>query len=1068
MKFITTVTRATGLFRLIVVMAFVLSGLIFGGLAFSQLRSKSAKAPEAVDPDQRPGFEGPLDEGEYIKEREAFVALLRGVDPHKPLDGEARVRANKVMDRQMASLQDAIRRSRGTNQPLVPSPSWIELGPNPIPLGQTQTTRVAVSGRISAIEIDPTDPNKVYVGAAQGGVYRSLDGGATWTPIFDSAQTLAIGALNLDPVNGWLWVGTGEANGSADCFAGVGLYRIENVNTTANLVGPINPIRNYIDGDGTTPRSTGFFTGRSISKVIRVPNDPNTLFVGVAGGIIGLGANPPFGNSVPPLAMRGLVRLSNVTGASAGITGTRLAVSTTDTGQGLCLDSPCTVNRSVNDLVLDPQDPSGNTVIAWLNGLNIAGDGGIYRSTNAMSGSPAFTQTLVTTSTSTSNGRGELRTYARAGVTVIYAASGEPSTGGTLCNSASNQGALRRSDDGGATWSAKLAGGGGFCAGQCFYNIGFDVVPGAATTTDKLLLGGNVRSTNCAKQQSTSLDGAATVFVNHDDTTHADTHVIKVAPSNSNIVYRGDDGGVWKSTDSGNTWTTMNNTTLRATQFQSIAVHPTDPDISIGGTQDNGTERLSSGPTWLHSDDGDGGFAMIDQSTPTTMYHTYFNQAGSQIGYSRSLSGGSFGSWSFLGCSGSGTSNGVTCTNAVNFYCPTALGPGSPNNTVYLGTDRLYRSSTQGTANVIVSQAPLVSGVPISGIGIAPQDDNYRIVGLNNGALFFTTTGSSTLTSLDPVGSGSVIPDFYVARLVFDPSDTNTVYISLGNYSGGTAAAQSHVWKITSLNTAPILTSINGTGANVMPDVPVNGFAVDANDSNNPGVSVLYAGTDIGVYQSVDGGANWVPFGTGLPRVAVFDMAIQNVKRVLRIATHGRGMWEIPLNPLQLTAAVSRKTHGGMGDFDVSLPLSGEPGVECRSGGGSGNYTLVFAFANNVVSGSAAVTTGTGSVSGSPTFTGNTMTVNLTGVTDVQQIIVTLSGVTDSFAQVLPATPVAMNVLVGDATANKTVNASDVAIVKSQSGQAVSGANFREDINVDGSINSSDVALTKARTGNGL
>ncbi len=264
-------------------------------------------------------------------------------------------------------------------------PNWVELGPNPIPLGQTQTTRVAVSGRISAIEIDPTDPNKVYAAAAQGGVYRSLDGGATWTPIFEGAESLSIGSLTLDPANGWLWVGTGEANGSADCYAGVGLYRIENVNTTANLVGPINPIRNYNNASGN-PVSGGFFSGRSISKIVRVPGDPNTLFVGVAGGIIGLGATTPFGNNVPPLAMRGLVRLSNVQGPAAGITGTRMPVSTTDTGLGLCLDLPCTVNRSANDVVLDPQDPSGNTVIVWLNGTNVAGDGGIYRSTNAMSG----------------------------------------------------------------------------------------------------------------------------------------------------------------------------------------------------------------------------------------------------------------------------------------------------------------------------------------------------------------------------------------------------------------------------------------------------------------------------------------------------------------------------------------------------------------------------------------------------------------------------------------------------------------------------------------------------------
>src|ERR1041384_6177720 len=87
----------------------------------------------------------------------------------------------------------------------------------------------------------------------------------------------------------------------------------------------------------------------------------------------------------------------------------------------------------------------------------------------------------------------------------VYIASGEPSNvpaGATLCNSSSSFGSLRRSTDGGVTWSAKLAGGGGFCGGQCFYNIGFDLLPGATLATDKLLLGGNVTSGACARQES--------------------------------------------------------------------------------------------------------------------------------------------------------------------------------------------------------------------------------------------------------------------------------------------------------------------------------------------------------------------------------------------------------------------------------------------------------------------------------------------------------------------------------------------------------------------------------------
>jgi uncharacterized delta-60 repeat protein len=170
--------------------------------------------------------------------------------------------------------------------------------------------------------------------------------------------------------------------------------------------------------------------------------------------------------------------------------------------------------------------------------------------------------------------------------------------------------------------------------------------------------------------------------------------------------------------------------------------------------------------------------------------------------------------------------------------------------------------------------------------------------------------------------------------------------------------------------------------------------------------------------------------------------------------------------PLQLTAAVSRKTHGGAGTFDITLPLTGEPGVECRSSGG--NHTLVFSFSNNVVSGDAAVTSGIGNVAGSPIFVGNTMTVNLTGVTDVQKITVTLSNVTDTSAQVLPDTAVSMNMLIGDTTGNKTVNAGDVAQTKGQSGQPVGAGNFRNDVNVSGSINAGDVAQVKANSGHTL
>jgi uncharacterized repeat protein (TIGR01451 family) len=859
----------------------------------------SGPPDDGDDPDLPPGAII-TDRADYLARRDAFVALLRGYDPNKPFDPTARSKANAMLDQQIAATRKAM-----TPDTLLTVPAWTELGPNPIPNGQTQSVANPVSGRITAIEVDPGNPSKVYVGAAQGGVYRSLDGGATWTPIFDGAQSLAIGALTLDPATGSLWVGTGEANSSADSFAGVGLYRIDNPGTTATLLGPINPTRNYNDASNQ-PQSSGFFTGNSISRILIAPG--NQLFVSSTIGVMGIGGNCSFNCGIPPLAMPGLARLANVNAASAAsITATRIAVGT---GEG-CFDNPCTGYLDIPDIRLDPRDATGNTLVVWRTGNAVAGQGGIYRSTNAMAVSPTFTQTLTTT---INYARGGLAGFDRGnGTTTLYAATGE--TGAAACGSGT--GALRRSIDGGQTWSAATTlAGGGFCGGQCWYNIAMDVVKGATSATDKILLGGNVRGATCTRLEGTSTDGGAS-FSNTDSGLHADSHVIKIAPSNTSIVYRGDDGGVWKSSDGGATWASLNNATMRATQFQSIAVHPTDSNFSIGGTQDNGTEKLTTGPAWTHSDGGDGGYALIDQNatntTSVTMYHTYFNGKNNLIGYARSTDAGA--TWpTFLGCQGTTSLNGIVCSAAVNFYAPMALGPGNPN-TVYFGSDRLLRSSDKGTTNTTVSQAPLVSGVAVSSIAISPQDDNYRIVGLDNGALFFTTTGSSTLTNLDPTdGSGSdKIPDYYVARTTFDPTNKNTVYIALGGYTGGTTAAKAHVWKVTNLSTTPVLTAIN----NGLPDVPANGLAVD------PGATTdLYLGTDIGVFLSTNSGASWSPYGTGLPRVAVFDMAVQNVKKVLRIATHGRGMWEIPLNP------------------SADLAVTKSDGVTTVNSGGTTTYTV--------------------------------------------------------------------------------------------------------------------------------
>lgn len=168
---------------------------------------------------------------------------------------------------------------------------------------------------------------------------------------------------------------------------------------------------------------------------------------------------------------------------------------------------------------------------------------------------------------------------------------------------------------------------------------------------------------------------------------------------------------------------------------------------------------------------------------------------------------------------------------------------------------------------------------------------------------------------------------------------------------------------------------------------------------------------------------------------------------------------------LQLLSAVSRKTHGAAGAFDISLPLSGAAGVECRDGAGS--YSFVFNFSTNVISGSASLTAGSGTA-GTPVFAGTTMTVPLTGVTDIQAITVTLTGVTDAFSQVLPTTSVSAKMLLGDTNGNLVVDRTDVSLTKGQNGLPVGAGNFRQDMRITGTINSADVKVARQAQGHSL
>ncbi len=174
---------------------------------------------------------------------------------------------------------------------------------------------------------------------------------------------------------------------------------------------------------------------------------------------------------------------------------------------------------------------------------------------------------------------------------------------------------------------------------------------------------------------------------------------------------------------------------------------------------------------------------------------------------------------------------------------------------------------------------------------------------------------------------------------------------------------------------------------------------------------------------------------------------------------------------VQLTGVVSSKLHGSLGPFGINLPLTGNPGIECRSGGAGGVYTLLFTFANTLTNvAGAGVSTGTGSVSSSyiDTSDAHIYVVNLTGVANMQVLTVSLTDVTDSSGSSSSVLTASMGVLLGDTTANGTVNSSDIGEAKGNSGQVTNAGNFRTDVTINGVINSSDIGTIKAQSGTAL
>lgn len=669
----------------------------------------------------------------------------------------------------------------GLTAPVAGTRNWTQLGPLVIPLGQTYTNaRVNVSGRVTAIAIDPTDPQTIYIGAAQGGVWKTTNGGVTWAPLSDNEASLAIGALVLDPNNPQIiYAGTGEGNFSGDSYYGLGILKSTDGGASWSLLG------------------LSSFAGKRFCRLAIPAANSALLLAAVAASPGGAGI------------FRSLDGGTNWTqlGAANGLP-----------------------TSHATDVVFDPSN--GNIAYAAFLG------NGIYKTTNAMAASPTWTKLA-----------GGLPTT-QLGRIVLAVSPSSPNTLYTLIGNISTDRINRFlvSTNRGSSWTTIPLPGGNI-GQQSFYNIHVTVDP---TTPDIVYLCG----ISLWKAVRT---GASWSIQEIGGGIHPDHHYSAVHPTDPLTIYAGNDGGIYKSSNGGQTWDDSINSGLCIAQFEFIDDHPHSGAPVFGGTQDNGTEMYRNSPVFYHADDGDGGCCLVNENDPKQVLSTYYG-ASPKV----SIQGGEFNTWfeKWDGIDGDSL-----------FYPPVVSCLTDPNR-IAVGTDRLNISANQGTDGWPV-KIPANGGMgEVSAIAFVTPTLLYAAN--TEGDVFKVNGGSATKISQPP------LPASYVWDIAALPGDTTQIILVMSGFG------IPHVWR----GAVPASGSAAWTNiSSNLPDIPVNALVIDPDD-----VNTLYIGTDIGVYRTTDAGASWSRFSNGLPNCAVFDLKLNQATRVLRAATHGRGMWEIPLD----------------------------------------------------------------------------------------------------------------------------------------------------------------------------
>ena len=688
--------------------------------------------------------------------------------------------------------------------------TWVNMGPTKADVAKNGGTSLAKSdaGRPTGIVFNPTNANIIYASFAGGGLWKTVNGGTNWTPMTENLGTLSVGALAMDPNNSnTIYLGLGDA------FDGTGIGLVKST-------------------DGGATWSAPVFLGTStVINAVQVAPTDSTIVMAATN--------------------KGLFRSTN-----SGASFTQVSLPTAQTAVPYVWTMVWTggTNFAVS-LEANPGATTGTT------------DGQVMTTTNN-----GATWVKSTGFTATAGiGRSSLG-VAASNRNILYAMAAVPNA-----TSASDLAGILKSTNGGVTWTTVGAPSkrytktntesstlGTLLNGQGWYNHMVQVDP---TNPNIAYFGGALALVKTS-------DGGSTYTLKSNwlaqfslPYVHADFHTS--AMQGSTLIV-GTDGGLFKSTDGGTTFTDALNIGLTTHLIYSVGSSPANVNAMIGGFQDNGT-RVRSGTTTTFNQyiGGDGFGSAIHRTNASIMLGSLY--------YSR-IYKSTNGGLTFTSASTGITESNNSSTAPFNTGIVTWEGAANADTVFTWSNLKVYKSiNYAGSWTALGTTGLPTTSFAIRGVGVAASNVNVLGIVGSGGRVFLTNNGGTSWTTpaaLPNHGSS-------LSKINFDPTNPNTIYVS----SVAADSTKTHAWRSTDFGAS--WTAIdNGLPAGA----PVNLLKVDPGSN-----TTLYAGTHLGVYRSLDSGTTWARFGSGMPLVNVDDIYISPTSTLVRAASFGRGFWQ--LNP---------------------------------------------------------------------------------------------------------------------------------------------------------------------------